>query len=48
MLQVQLIEAYASEAAAKSRETAMSKALMEAEDRHVHQLREAYLVTKAK
>ena len=26
----------------------MSKALKEAEDRHVHQLREAYLITRAK
>ena len=26
----------------------MSKALKEAEDQHVHQLREAYLVTRAK
>ena len=36
MLQVQLTEAHASAAAAESRETAMSKALKEAEDRHVH------------
>ena len=36
MLQVQLTEAHASAAAAKSRETAMSKALKEAKDRHAH------------
>ena len=47
MLQVQLAEAHASAAAAESQETAMSKALKEAEDRHVHQLRVAYLVTRA-
>ena len=34
--------------AAESRETAMSEALKEAEDRHAHQLGEAYLVTRAK
>ena len=48
MLQVQLAEAYANAAAAESRETAMSEALKEAEDRYVHQLWEAYLVTRAK
>ena len=48
MLQVQLTEAHASVAAAESRETAMSEALKEAEDRHVHQLGEAYLATRAK
>ena len=47
MLQVQLAEAHASAAAAESQETAMSEALKEAEDRHVHQLRVAYLVTRA-
>ena len=47
MLQVQLAEAHASAVAAKSQETAMSEALKEAEDRHVHQLWVAYLVTKA-
>ena len=47
MLQVQLAEAHASAVAAKSQETAMSEALKEAEDRHVHQLRVAYLVTRA-
>ena len=45
---MQLAEAHASAAAAESQETAMSKALKEAEDRHLHQLREAYLVTRAK
>ena len=34
-------------AAIESRETAMSEALKEAEDWHVHQLRVAYLVTRA-
>ena len=48
MLEVQLAEAHASAAAAESRETAMSEALKKAEDRHVHQLWEAYLVTRAK
>ena len=48
MLQVQLAEAHASAAATKSREAAMSEALKEAEDRHVHQLGEAYLFTRAK
>ena len=47
MLQVQLAEAHASAAAAESRETAMTEALKEAEDRHVHQQRVAYLVTRA-
>jgi len=45
---VQLAEAHASAAAAESRETAMLEALKEAEDRHVHQLCEAYLVTRTK
>ena len=48
MLQVQLVEAHASAAAAESQETTMSKALKDAKDRHVHQLGEAYLVTRAK
>ena len=38
----------ASAAATESRETAMSEALKEAKDRHVHQLGEAYLFTMAK
>jgi len=45
---VQLAEAHASVAAIESWETAMSEALKEAEDRHVHQLGEAYLATRAK
>ena len=48
MLQVQLAEAHASAAAVESRETAMSEAPKEAEDRHAHQLGEAYLITRAK
>ena len=48
MLEVQLAEAHASAAADESQETAMSEALKEAKDRHVHQLGEAYLVTRAK
>ena len=48
MLQVQLAKAHASAIAVESRETTMSEALKEAEDRHVHQLGEAYLVTRAK
>ena len=47
MLQVQLTEAHASAAAAESREATMEESLKEAEDRHVHQLRVAYLVTRA-
>ena len=47
MLQVQLAEAHVSAAAAESHEAAMEEALKEAEDRHVHQLRVAYLVTRA-
>ena len=45
---MQLVEVHASAAATESHETAMSKALKEAEDRHAHQLGEAYLVTRAK
>ena len=48
MLQVQLAEAHASAAAAESWETALSEAMKEAEDRHVHQLRATYLITRAK
>ena len=47
MLEVQLAGAHASATAAESQETTMSEALKEAEDRHVHQLRVAYLVTRA-
>ena len=45
---MQLAEAHANVAAVESHETAMSEALKEAEDRHTHQLEEAYLVTSAK
>ena len=45
---MQLTEAYASAAAAESQETTMLEALKEAEDRHVHQLGEAYLFTRAR
>ena len=45
---MQLAEAHASVAAIESHETTMSEALKEAEDRHAHQLEEAYLVTRAK
>ena len=45
---MQLTKAHASAAVVESWETAMSKALKEAKDRHVHQLCEAYLVTRAK
>ena len=48
MLKVQPAEAHASVAAAESQETAMSEALKQAEDWHVHQLGEAFLVTRAK
>jgi len=47
MLQVQLAEAHANAAAAESREAAMEETLKGAEDQHVHQLRVAYLVTRA-
>ena len=45
---MQLAEAHASAAAAESQEIAMSEALKEAEDWHVHQLGEAYLFTRAR
>ena len=45
---MQLAEAHASTIAAESRETAISEALKEAKDQHVHQLGEAYLFTRAK
>ena len=45
---MQLAEAHASAAAVESRETTISEALKEAKDWHVHQLGEAYLVTRAK
>ena len=48
MLQVQLVEAHANVVATESHETAMSEALKDAKDWHVHQLEEAYLVTRAK
>ena len=48
MLEVQLAEAHDSAVAAESQETVMSEALKEAKDRHVHQLREAYLITRTK
>jgi regulator of protease activity HflC (stomatin/prohibitin superfamily) len=45
---VQLAEAQAQAAAAESRETAIAEALKEAEDRHAQELKDAYLVTRAK
>jgi len=45
---VQLAEAHASVAAIESHETAMVEALKEAEDQHIQQLEDAYLVTRAK
>ena len=48
MLQVQLAEAHASATAAESWEATMEEALKEAEDRHIHQLGEAYLFTRTK
>ena len=44
---MQLAEVHASAAVVESRETAISEALKESKDRHVHQLRVAYLVTRA-
>ena len=43
-----LAGAHVSAAATESRVTAMSEALKKAKDWHVHQLGEAYLVTRAK
>ena len=45
---MQLAKAHVSVAATESHETAMLEALKEAKDRHVHQLEEAYLVTRTK
>ena len=45
---MQLAKAHTSAAAIESHETAMLEDLKEAEDRHAHQLGEAYLVTRAK
>ena len=45
---MQLARAHASAAAIECQETAMLEALKVAEDRHVHQLGEAYLVTRTK
>ena len=45
---MQLAKAHASAVAAKSHETTMSEALKEDEDRHAHQLGEAYLITRTK
>ena len=45
---MQLAKAHASMAAAESQETVMLEALKEAKDQHVHQLGEAYLVTRTK
>jgi hypothetical protein len=47
-LHVQLAEAQAQAVAAESRETAIVEALKEAEDRHTQELKDAYLVTRAK
>jgi hypothetical protein len=47
-LHVQLAEAQAQAAAAESRETAIYEAMKEAEDRHAQELKDAYLVTRAK
>jgi predicted DNA-binding protein len=47
-LHVQLAEAQAQETAAESRETAIAEALKEAKDHHVQELKDAYLVTRAK
>ena len=45
---MQLAEVHASVTAIESRKTIMLEVLKEAEDRHAHQLGEAYLVTRAK
>jgi hypothetical protein len=47
-LYVQLTEAQAQAVAAKSRETTIAEALKEAEDHHTQELKDAYLVTRAK
>jgi hypothetical protein len=48
MQEIQLAEAHADTAAAESREAAAKEALKQAEDRHVRELRDAYLVTRGK
>jgi hypothetical protein len=47
-LHVQLAEAQAQAAAAESHKTAISEAMKEDEDRHAKELKDAYLVTRAK
>jgi hypothetical protein len=47
-LHVQLAEAQAQAATAESHETAISKAMKEAEDHHAQELKDAYLVTRGK
>jgi hypothetical protein len=47
-LHVHLAEAQAQAATAESHETAITEALKEAEDRHAQELKDAYLVTRAK
>jgi hypothetical protein len=47
-LHVQLAEAQAQAAAAESGETAISEAMKEAKDHHTQELKDAYLVTRAK
>jgi hypothetical protein len=47
-LHVQLAEAQAQAAVAESRETAISEAMKEAEDCHAQELKDAYLITRAK
>jgi hypothetical protein len=47
-LHVQLAEAQAQATAVESRETVISEAMKEAEDHHVQELKDAYLITKAK
>jgi hypothetical protein len=47
-LHVQLVEDRAQAAVAESRETAIAETLKEAEDRHAQELKDAYIVTRAK
>jgi hypothetical protein len=47
-LHVQLAETQAQAAAAESRETTIFEAMKEAEDRHAQELKDVYLVTRAK
>jgi hypothetical protein len=48
MLDVQLVESHASLAAAESQEAALAEASRVDADRHAQELKDAYLITRAK